>query len=177
MSQSSKMMYRIIVLLNFILLFSYCNKSNHSTENKYNSQTSIIKEQKRTLENKKINSINKIITEPLKIADHIIFLYRRSDCSNCIKEGYQIIKKIDSIPGIQICTIASSSKIERDQDRYNYQKPIYTDEHDIIRKELNFIYTPVLIRLNSDNKIKSLFYPGKENEKKERNFVNKLIAN
>lgn len=177
--------YGVFFLFLFNSLFISCNNNNNNV-NKDNSieknkkietKHDILKEQSSMLKNKKIKFLSKVLGDTTITSNRILFLYNGYDCETCIDRGYEMTKKIDSTMNKQsVFIISTSSNIGRDQLKNSYKNFIYNDEHDIIRKELKYIYTPVLIYLNSDNKINEIFYPSYTRDlKKEKCFLESVI--
>jgi hypothetical protein len=162
----------------FISCNSSVNKDNSIEKNKkIETEHDILKEQSSMLKNKKIKFLRKVVGDTTITSNRILFLYNGYDCETCIDRGYEMVKKIDSTMNKQsVFIISTSSNIGRDQLKNSYKNFIYNDEHDIIRKELKYIYTPVLIYLNSDNKINEIFYPSYTRDlKKEKCFLESVI--
>jgi hypothetical protein len=60
-----------------------------------------------------------------------------------------------------VSSIAFSSSTNPGNDKINfgYTGKIYNDLNDILRRELDYCYTPVLIALGEDNKILDVIFP------------------
>lgn len=162
-----KLNRKLFALLCFSLVF--CDmaetKSLVYNENIYNKQ-------KCSITNKKIKSMNRILGDTINVANKIVFIYNSFDCETCIDKGYALSKRLDRLRNGQfVYVIATSVNFRRDQLRNNYQNFIFYDEHDIIRKELKYIYTPVIFAFDSDKRIKSVYYPGVESSNEEKKFV------
>lgn len=82
------------------------------------------------------------------------------DCGSCIDSGFSITKKIDSLYSdnkvIIISTMGSPSSF---QQRNKYYEYIYIDSKDLIRKELKYVPTPIMLILDSSNCIKDYIFP------------------
>lgn len=174
--------YGVFFIFLFNSLFISCNSNVNkdiSTENntKIEKQYDVLKEQSSMLKNKKIKFLRKVLGDTIITSNQVLFLYNGNDCDTCIDRGYEMVKKIDSTMNKQsVFIISTSTNIGRDQLKNSYKNFIYNDEHDIIRKELKYIYTPVLIYLNSNNKINEVFYPSyKRDLKKEKYFLESVI--
>lgn len=111
------------------------------------------------LNNQIIKSIDKIVDERTQ-TNRFLFLFNFHDCQNCVEAGLFLSKAIDSIAGERVVfPVATMVNPTNFQSRTSYFEYIYYDYDDIIRKELKFIPTPLLILLNSDNKVVSSFIP------------------
>lgn len=162
-----------------VLLFISC-KNNKST-NSVNSiqKTDRVKEQQKLMViGKNIKSLKKIINDSIDLKNKVIFIYNGYDCESCIDVGYDLAKKIDSLSNKQnVYVIATSTNISRDQFRNKYYNFVYIDEHDIIRHELKYVYTPIIIKLDSLSIVKNVFFPNNNRNKEvELSFVRKCIV-
>lgn len=101
-------------------------------------------------------------------------MYDGYDCETCIDVGYEMLKRIDDLAVRQKAyVITTSLNIGRDQAKNEYFNYVYYDEHDIIRKELKYIYTPMLLKLDSTVKVEEIFFPNYQRDlKNETRFVN-----
>lgn len=60
------------------------------------------------------------------------------------------------------------------QRRNAYYEYIYSDSKDLIRKELKYAQTPVILLLDSSNYIKEYILPGLSTEKEINTFFHKI---
>ncbi|PIF06706.1 MAG: hypothetical protein CSA36_00490 [Draconibacterium sp.] len=169
---------KIFSLFVILLLFSCINKkqsNNVDNLKRFNEA----KKQKLMIIGKQLKSLERIVGDSIDLKNKAIFIYNGFDCEDCIDIGYKLTKKIDSLSNIQVVyIIATSTNIGRDQYRNTYYKFIYFDEHDLIRRELKYIYTPVIIKLDSLNIIEDAFFPNpNRNMKDELIFLKKCIIN
>ena len=127
--------------------------------------------------NKEIKSLKQIIGDSINLSNKVVFLYNGFDCETCIDISYEITRKIDSISQKQIVyVISTSSNIGRDQLKNNYYNFVFNDEHDLIRKELKYIYTPVMLKIDSTFKVKNVFFPNyNRNLMRENEFVKQCL--
>lgn len=169
----SKLKWCVVI----VLLFYSCIWDNRK-QSKNSKFETILDHQKEMLVNKDLRSFKEIFSDSLKLSNKVILLYNGFDCEKCINLGFQIVKKIDSLSKIQKCFIvATSSNINRLQILNNYQDYIYLDEKGKIRKELKFIYTPVLLKLDSLARIEDAYFLGKVKSKKQENdFVLRCLG-
>jgi hypothetical protein len=129
---------------------------------------------------KKIKSINKILFDEKELNEKkVVLVYTGFDCQSCVDKGFQIIK-ILSAPKVnnKVYIIASNSNIGNDQNRNNYYDFVYNDVNELIRNELKFIYTPVILVLDKDNRIIHINFPEtNSNEQKFIEQINRAICN
>lgn len=108
---------------------------------------------------KKISHLNDILNDTLNSENNLILLYNGFDCGSCISDGFVIAKNIDSIKGFHYVKIISITSSKGTDQYYNkYTNYIYSDDRDLIRKELKYIQTPVFISINKDGIINELFF-------------------
>jgi len=126
-----------------------------------------------------LNSVERVVesfhldTRKLKT----IVIYSGFDCSVCVRKSFSIIKTLKN-KNINVYVVATSTNINRDQIRYHLRNVyIWEDKHDLIRKELKFIPTPVLVILNNKNKIVNGYVINLETDEREiAALVGKFIA-
>jgi hypothetical protein len=168
------------ILLHFVILLLVSCINNNQNDNVDNlKQSDKVKTQKLMIIGKQLKSLERIVCDSIDLKNKAIFIYNGFDCEDCIDIGYNLTKKIDSLSNKQVVYIvATSTNIGRDQYRNGYYNFIYFDEHDLIRHELKYIYTPVIIKLDSLSIIEDAFFPNpNRNMKDELNFLKKCITN
>lgn len=167
----------------YILLFTYLSSCNNSTRNEIIvdellRMDSILNTQVEMIMNQKIESLVSILDSTGEISNKTVFLYNGFDCVTCIDIGYEMTKKIDSALNFQgVYIISTSSNVGNDQLRNNYENYVYVDENDMIRKELKFIYTPVFLSFDINEKVDNVFFPVSNNRniKEEEIFIKSCI--
>jgi len=159
----------VIIIIN-VFLFS-CRESK--TKNiKYENENIYIK-QKASVIHRKITTLNAILGNTVDVSNKVVFIYNGLDCETCIDIGYSISKRIDKIKNKKfVFVITTSTSIGREQLRNKYLEYVFYDEHDLIRKELKYIFTPAVILFDKEKRIKLVYYPGLENEDEGNNFIN-----
>jgi hypothetical protein len=63
------------------------------------------------------------------------------------------------------------------QSAYEYYEYIFIDNKDMIRRELKYAPTPVLLFMNDDNVILDIFFPKDTIYEHYRNFVESCLKN
>lgn len=164
--------YLTIVL--FMVILGSCATKDSNDKSKNLKVNNIFEQQRSAVLGKKINSIVTILGDSINAECKVILLYDGYDCETCIDVGYEMLKRIDDLAGRQKAyVITTSLNIGRDQAKNEYFNYVYYDEHDIIRKELKYIYTPVLLKLDSAVKVEEIFFPNYQRDlKNETRFVN-----
>ncbi|MDE5417929.1 hypothetical protein L3049_07905 [Labilibaculum sp. DW002] len=169
----------LICIIILFAIFTSCKNNNNNTTDKTLSKYDImLKAQIEEIKNKEVKSLISILDSTTKISNKTIFLYNGFDCQTCIDIGFEISKMIDSVLNKQVVYIISTSaNVGQDQLKNNYKKYVYIDEKDVIRKELKFIYTPVFLSFDFENKIKNVFFPNYKNRnlKEEKAFIRSCI--
>ncbi len=164
--------YRITILSICIVgLFSSCKtrQTNKAQIDSNNVADSIIKV---SLLNNKCEQIKNIIPSDITGGDFVVLLYHGYDCDECIMTGFSLIKLIEKKhPKVFAIGIMANTSIQ--QLNYNYKKYIYSDNNDIIRKELSYAPTPLLLHIDSSYIVKDVLYLGNNNKNRQDLFIHK----
>lgn len=123
-----------------------------------------------------IKSLSRVLGDSLNGKEKIVFYYSGSDCGTCVKKGFNMINDINKmVHSISTYIIATKANISFDQDAYDYSHYIYEDEMGLLRKELKYFYTPVLIYLDTNNVVLKLHFPiPYEDEGSRSDFIDNL---
>ncbi len=160
-----------------ILLFISCinDQQNRGDDTKKNDK--VKEKQKLMIVGKQMKSLRKIVGDSVDLRNRVIFLYNGFDCQSCIDVGYSLTKNIDSLSNKQVVyVVATSTNIGRDQYRNKYYDFVYFDEHDLVRRELKYIYTPVILKLDSLNTIEDVLFPNNNRDMEEEAlFLEKCV--
>jgi len=152
---------------------------NHSKQKIKEAQIIVTKEEKLQghFVNKKLESIDTILFDGKKVNESkIILIYTGYDCQSCVDKGYLILKIIRSQNANQkVFIISSNANIGRDQERNEYYDFIYNDKRELLRQELKFVYTPVILVLDKDNCILQINFP--ETNSNEQKIVEQINQN
>jgi hypothetical protein len=122
---------------------------------------------------KAINSVDSIVDKEKK-GSFIIYIFNYHDCGDCVNAGFYISKKIDSLSETQVVVypiasmISNPSAYQRENEYYEY---IPTDDRDLIRRELKYLPTPVLLLMDSNKVILNVFFPKDTLMKNHQSFV------
>lgn len=155
---------RYIVLLSIILLYSCGNglrseKHNNGDNDKFH------------LTGKQIASIDSILP---KDPSRILFLFNYHDCGSCVDSGFRITKRIDSIHSSKkVFIVSTMGDTQFYQLRNKYNGYIYMDHQDLIRKELKYIKTPIILSLDSTSRIVDYIFPNETSYNKVSLFIKK----
>lgn len=118
---------------------------------------------------KKIVSVDSILSDR---KHEIIFLFNYYDCGSCIDSGFSITKRIDSLYGDRRVNIVSiMGDPSSYQKRNHYYDYIYIDQKDLIRKEMKYIQTPIILLLDSLNCVKDYIFPNASDDGKVASFI------
>lgn len=172
-----KLVYKISLLGILVLLFS-CNKPKVQPDTKTEQKkgTSLVEKQRKRILGKRLTSLNSILGDSIKLSNKIVLLYNGFDCHSCIDEGYKIVLNIENKKkGRDAFIIATSANISQDQISNSYEDYVFNDEHDLIRKELKYIKTPVLLRFDDKSRICQVFFPLLDSDRLKESFIRKSL--
>lgn len=161
-----------------ILVFISCSSANKPEADKSEEENQELivetishRENASRLVGGKIRTLDTVIPER-KGKSRVLFIFNYHDCGSCVNAGFHIIQKIDNMLGTQVAFAVASmvnpSDYQQQNDYYNY---VYYDEKDIIRRELKYIPTPVLLLIDHDNTILDVFFPKKNSMVYSDSFV------
>jgi hypothetical protein len=159
----STIIKRFIFILSIATLFQSCKDSNRDKieSDTINSEKLIeiynnIRE--KTI-GKKISSWKKIKEDYKRKGNILIYYYNGYDCISCVEKGFLLTKEIDNKYGVYtVNVVASNSNISREQLKYNYFEYIYNDSSELIRQELKYIPTPVMLILDENLIVKDVCF-------------------
>ena len=119
--------------------------------------------------NRNLASANTILFSGKAVDDKkILLVYTGFDCQSCVDRGFQVLKKLRSENNShKVFVISTNANIGLDQARNEYYDFVYSDSQELIRMELNFIYTPVILVLDKDNVIIHLNFPKTNSDERE----------
>jgi len=174
----------LIVILTFVNIKDINIKKLMNKKNENQLYVKNITEKFNIIEKKligrKVKSIQKILSDSLKntVEPYIVFLFTGNDCPPCIDKGFQLTKKLDNkYKKRKVYIIASNADISRYLFNNDYYRYIFTDNKDLIRRELNFIFTPAFLSLDSSLTIKDLYFPlNSENDSLADDFIYKIAG-
>jgi len=170
----------IIGILVYYLNISHINNSVQVLKDEYKNEfitkTGRIEKQ---LVGKEIKSLKHIIRKYNSY--NIVLLYSGINCGNCNKKAFGLIKAIDSLSNRNLTTVvAYNSDTSYDSIIFDYKNFIFLDEKQSIRKELNYILTPVLLLIDKNSKIYSVYFPSlytdHADDEKFLNLVKKQLS-
>lgn len=106
----------------------------------------------------------------------LLFIYNNLDCSSCIEKGFKIIKNIDSLKNGLTQVITNYSNVSKVQLDNTYDKEILIDDNNLIKRELNFNITPLLLFVNDQFVIEKAYIPTIYHSAKDDNaFISDFI--
>lgn len=117
---------------------------------------------KKRLLGTKLTSLETVLGDSLygRGKPSVVFVFSGFDCGTCIGKGMTLAMKIDSICGHQqVYVVGSDANFGNLQEETGYKHYIFNDEHEAIRKQLRYFYTPVVLLLDSSEVIKDAYYP------------------
>lgn len=164
------MLIRILVVLFCTLTCLSCNNKK--------SQTIMLLSEENTdpfrLKGMYVTSLDSILQGKDRNAD-IVFLYNFYDCGSCVDSGFQLVKRIDEFyKNKSVPIISSMGSPTLYQSRNQYFKFVYSDINDLIRKELKYVQTPIMIRVDSNRIILDYLFPNVSDENEYARFLSSL---
>jgi len=157
----------ILICVFIVSLFIYLH---FSAKSNYNNEDLALKHKAigNGLIHKQINALKYLIG--LEKKPRVLFYYTGDDCNYCIGKGFEISKRIDSsLNRDSVFVFGLNTNYGMDQTRYSYFNYIFDDKKDLIRKELKYIYTPLIIALDENSRIRSVLFPSKNTNDEEYN--------
>ncbi len=161
----------------FIFLsFSFSSCFHHGNQSrkdkKMNSDTSLV--DAFHLLGKHIYSLDSVLSDedkPLKL----VFLFNYYDCASCIDSGFQLVKRIDRSHGDKMVAVISTMGSPTSYQTHNqYYEYVYSDNKDLIRKELKYVQTPILFLVNEEKKVLDYIFPNVSDEQEYVHFFDLL---
>lgn len=164
------MVIRIIIVLFCILTCLSCNKRK--------SQTIVLVPEEKIdpfrLKGMRVTSLDSILQGKDRNAD-IVFLYNFYDCGSCVDSGFQLVKRIDDFyKNKSVPIISSMGSPTLYQSRNQYFEYVYSDTNDLIRKELKYVQTPIMIKVDSNRIILDYLFPNVSDENEYARFLSSL---
>ena len=105
------------------------------------------------LKGKTLHSVDSILGSDEK-KNRILYVFNYYDCDDCIKKGFKAVEYLDKNRKESVSVIVSMfQEITSTQRRSGYRGYIYKDEKDLIRKELKYAPTPMMLILDEENRI------------------------
>ncbi|GHV58942.1 hypothetical protein FACS1894182_12260 [Bacteroidia bacterium] len=130
--------------------------------------------QKEFLYDRSIPSISIILSDTVFTGQCVLLIYDEMDCDDCVKKGFNLIHRLDSLT-IPNTFIITTSNPGRSQLLYDYPKYVFVDRQDLIRKDLKYVTTPVLLVLSEENQIRQVLFPGIATQREEEEFVDNCL--
>ncbi len=99
----------------------------------------------------------------------VLFLFSGYNCDTCIELGFNIMTHLTDggMSSDAIFVVGSDTDVGSIQLRYNYRDMIYPDNENLIRQELKFIYTPIMLLFDEKGLVSDVFFPSTEFDKGE----------
>ncbi len=163
------------LLFFFLISFNSCKNHSQKDSNQISFFEKLVRIENELI-GKRINSVSTVLMDSAKCYK-VIYLITDGNCGNCLKEGFEIIKEIDSKKSIDNYVIGSNINFGLIQLQNDYKKWIFEDNDNLIRKELMFSLTPVVLFLDTSNVILDLYHPlsGYEQNDKLELFFNRVF--
>lgn len=105
------------------------------------------------LKGKTLHSVDSILGSNKKRV-RILYVFNYYDCDDCIKKGFKAVEYLDKRRKDTVSVIVSMfQEITSTQRKNGYRGYVYKDENDLIRKELKYAPTPMILILDDKNRI------------------------
>ena len=129
------------------------------------------------LKGKTLLSVDSILGSDEK-KNRILYVFNYYDCDDCIKKGFKAVEFLDKNRKESVEVIVSMfQEITSTQRRCGYRGYIYKDEKDLIRKELKYAPTPMMLILDAENKIVDVcIFDFLLGDKDSEDFLKKCIS-
>ena len=168
---------RLICLFSFFLcLFSNCN-SNKKNKMVEQNISSLLNQDVDRLKGRQILSLDSVVGETEKCV--IVYIFNYYDCETCIDKGFEIVNLIDNSKKREYVKVIVSMfhEVTSTQKRNSYRGFIYKDKNDLIRKELRYIPTPVMIIVDNNCRIRdACIFEISQDKKQLDDFIKKCLS-
>ena len=167
-----------IVCLLFLFSCRYNNKQDVNVQNDVivqNNELSKFEKQKQFLHERTVSSISIILSDTIFVGKCILLVYDEMDCDDCIKNGFNIINRLDTLRVPNTFVLTSTPNPGRHQLLYDYPKYVFVDKQDLVRKDLKYITTPILLVLDEHKRIQQILFPGVSSKKEEDIFIESCL--
>ena len=168
---------RLICLFSFFLcLFPNCN-SNKKNKMVEQNISSLLNQDVDRLKGVQILSLDSVVGETEKCV--IVYIFNYYDCETCIDKGFEIVNLIDNSKKREYVKVIVSMfhEVTSTQKRNSYRGFIYKDKNDLIRKELRYIPTPVMIIVDNNSRIRdACIFEISQDKKQLDDFIKKCLS-
>ena len=168
---------RLICLFSFFLcLFPNCNRNKKNKMVEQNI-SSLLNQDVDRLKGRQILSLDSVVGETEKCV--IVYIFNYYDCETCIDKGFEIVNLIDNSKKREYVKVIVSMfhEVTSTQKRNSYRGFIYKDKNDLIRKELRYIPTPVMIIVDNNCRIRdACIFEISQDKKQLDDFIKKCLS-
>ena len=168
---------RLICLFSFFLcLVPNCN-SNKKNKMVEQNISSLLNQDVDRLKGRQILSLDSVVGETEKCV--IVYIFNYYDCETCIDKGFEIVNLIDNSKKREYVKVIVSMfhEVTSTQKRNSYRGFIYKDKNDLIRKELRYIPTPVMIIVDNNCRIRdACIFEISQDKKQLDDFIKKCLS-
>ncbi|WP_024995213.1 hypothetical protein [Phocaeicola paurosaccharolyticus] len=160
---------RIIYIFFLVLIIQSCSNRNCNKSNLNTQKSDVYR-----LIGKQVKSIDSIVANRTY---RTVFLFNYYDCSSCVDSGFSISKKINLCGKNNVVIISTMGNPMSSQQRNEYYDYIYIDSEDLIRKELKYIPTPIILSLDSTRNILDYILPNVSDSNEIDLFIKHISNN
>ncbi len=171
----------IVLLLTYFILHQNMKLEENGRKRKdlyINEEIKRIDKVKNSLIGKKVSSIKKIVKSYSPEKQNIVFFFTGFDCSTCIENGFSLINELEK-RNINFYIIFYNANIARYTAKEELLEILYEDKDDLLRKEIKYASTPLIVIFDDNYSIKALHIPlayEKIDNKNREIFLNLLTA-
>ena len=162
---------RLICLFSFFLCLFPKNKMVEQ------NISSLLNQDVDRLKGRQILSLDSVVGETEKCV--IVYIFNYYDCETCIDKGFEIVNLIDNSKKREYVKVIVSMfhEVTSTQKRNSYRGFIYKDKNDLIRKELRYIPTPVMIIVDNNCRIRdACIFEISQDKKQLDDFIKKCLS-
>lgn len=93
----------------------------------------------------------------------VLLIYHGMDCGSCLDAGFASLLRLRGA-GMPCTVAAADANPSVAQERYRYRDYIHTDRNDLLRRELRYVSTPILLLLDDSLRIVDIYKPASGTE-------------
>ncbi|WP_273495952.1 hypothetical protein [Rikenella microfusus] len=113
---------------------------------------------------KRVASLAALIApDTLPHGPSVLLIYHGMDCGSCLDAGFASLLRLRGA-GMPCTVAAVDANPSVAQERYRYRDYIHTDRNDLLRRELRYVSTPILLLLDDSLRIVDLYKPASGTE-------------
>jgi hypothetical protein len=116
---------RFIAFIVCLLFLFSCRFNGRKDINVQDNLLFKFEKQKEFLYNRAIPSISSVLSDTIIVGKCILLIYDEMDCDDCVKKGFSIINRLDTLKASNIFVVTTSPNPGRNQLLNDYHKYIF----------------------------------------------------